>query len=518
MGIVREGTPDEVNIALHRAQDKKLLFTWQPMGPAAFEQAKREHKFILLDGVAEWCHWCHVMDETTYLDPRIGQILRDKFVAIQVDIDSNPDVGERYADWGWPATIIFNPDAQEVGKFRGYIPPEDLLQVLEDVQSLALEEENPTLVHVVTPVDALAWIGVRVTRDLDGYYDPEQGSWGKMQKAPLGYAADFELYRADHGDKAALSRAVFTFDKMRALIDPVWGGVYQYSAATDWNHAHFEKLMTYQAQNLEAYAHAYRTTKEPRFLEDAKNLFRYMNTFLSGPDGAFFVTQDADVGAHDRKERFVDGHVYYEKDDAGRRALGIPRVDDHVYGFENGIAISATVALYETTKDAAALERARKAADRVLSTHLSPKGDVAHDAKSETKAYFLADAAALGRGLAKLARVTSDAKYRAAALSIAARMKDNFADLEGGAYFASIVDPAAAGVFARRTKPFAFNVLAARFYAELAQLTGDASWREQGKAVLAGISAPSALAEQGRMVGPYLLALEELGVYPWLKK
>jgi len=27
--------------------------------------AKRERRFILLDCAAEWCHWCHVMDETT---------------------------------------------------------------------------------------------------------------------------------------------------------------------------------------------------------------------------------------------------------------------------------------------------------------------------------------------------------------------------------------------------------------------------------------------------------------------
>ena len=29
------------------------------------EQARREHRFVILDLEAVWCHWCHVMDATT---------------------------------------------------------------------------------------------------------------------------------------------------------------------------------------------------------------------------------------------------------------------------------------------------------------------------------------------------------------------------------------------------------------------------------------------------------------------
>ena len=44
---------------------------------------------------------------------------------------------------------------------------------------------------------------------------------------------------------------------MRKLIDPVWGGVYQYSTDGDWDHAHFEKIMSYQADDMRVYAQAY---------------------------------------------------------------------------------------------------------------------------------------------------------------------------------------------------------------------------------------------------------------------
>ena len=53
---------------------------WQAYSPAAFEQAARQDRLILLDLIAVWCHCCHVMeaayrcahglDYRQFLDPR----------------------------------------------------------------------------------------------------------------------------------------------------------------------------------------------------------------------------------------------------------------------------------------------------------------------------------------------------------------------------------------------------------------------------------------------------------------
>jgi uncharacterized protein YyaL (SSP411 family) len=514
-GLVREGTPDEVNIARARAQGRARAFTWEAWGPAAFERARREHKFILLDGAAEWCHWCHVMDETTYLDPEIGRILNERFVTIRVDIDERPDIAERYGDWGWPATILFSEDAEEVGKYRGYLPPDEMKVILEEVQAAAkaaAADKSRAAVDLPAPVAALGWIGGLATVQLDGYYDEKQGSWGMRQKSPLGANVSFELARAAHGDKAAQARALFTLGKQRALLDPVWGGVYQYSAATDWNSPHYEKLMPYQAANLEAYAKGYALAKDPALLADAQKIASYMSSFLSNADGAFLVSQDADVGAHDHGARFVDGDVYYRLPDDRRRALGIPRIDEHVYAHENGLAIAAFASLYEAARDPSIAARARKAADHILRTLVGPYGAVKRGSAS---ARYLADAASFGRGVARLAEATGEAVYRDAAVRIATAMERDLADPATGALFAHTADPAAAGVFARRDRPFIHTVTAARFLGVVARLTGDASYRERGRRVLAAIATPSAVAGRGRMLGELLLAVDEVGSYPW---
>jgi hypothetical protein len=513
-GQVRAGTPDAVNIAAARTRGAQQAFTWRPWGPEAFAEARRDHKLILLDGAAEWCHWCHVMDETTYRDPEIGRVLRDRFVTIRVDIDEHPELAERYGAWGWPATIVFSPEAEELGKYRGYLPPEELKGILRQVESAsssaAAETEGPA--DAPAPLEALGWIAGRALVDLDAYYDEKEGGWGRRQKAPIGANVELELRRAGHGDGEARRRALFTLQKQRALLDPVWGGVYQYSAGATWAEPHYEKLMTFQAANLEAYARAYAQTRDPALLADARGIAYYLDTFLSSAEGAFLVSQDADVGAHDAGKPFVDGDVYYRLGDRERRALGIPRVDDHVYGHENGLGIAAFVALFEATRDPAALARARRAADLVLRALVAPDGVVRRGAGGVR---YLADAASLGRAFARLAEATGEASYREAALSITAGMRRDLEDPATGALWAHTPDPAAAGVFARRNRPFAHNLLAVRCYAALGKLTGDAAWTERGRRTLAAIATPRALDERGRMLGEVLLAFDEVGAIRW---
>src|SRR5687768_3825253 len=115
---------------------------WATFSPETFARAKAERKYIVLDGSAEWCHWCHVMEATTYHDPAVRKILDEHFIAVKVDVDSRPDVEERYGDYGWPATVMFAPDATEIGKYRGYIDPEKFRGILEEIVASGLAEKK----------------------------------------------------------------------------------------------------------------------------------------------------------------------------------------------------------------------------------------------------------------------------------------------------------------------------------------------------------------------------------------
>jgi uncharacterized protein len=494
---------------------------WAPFDKTTFARAKAEHKLVVLDGAAEWCHWCHVMEATTYHDPKVRQLLDSHFITAKVDVDARPDIEERYGEYGWPATVLFSPDGVELGKYRGYIAPEafaDILRGVTEAPEGATSAEGPDVAVGTSKAgplseDELAWIERMTELELADFYDADHGGWGKWQKAAVAADNAWALSRARGGDKTAREQVLFTLEEQRALIDPVWGGIYQYSAASDWTHPHFEKLMTYQAGALENYADAYALTSDAKWLGVARAMRAYIDGFLTSPEGGFYATEDADLNAHDHGKPFVAGHEYYAMDDVHRRALGIPRVDTHEYGKENGLAIAAYVSLFEATGDASALASAERAAKRILATHATARGGISHDGAEKPSAILhLADNAAFGLGLMRLYAATKREEYFAAASKIADFILRELADdrAERGGFFASSADPDAVGIFAVRRKPFEDNVAAIRLFARLARTRGDgAKYRGAIANALRCIATPDAIKGRGRVLGDFLLALEE---------
>ncbi len=503
----------------------KAPLAWSDFGGETFARAKREHRFVVLDGSAEWCHWCHVMEAVTYHDASVRALLDAHFIAAKVDVDERPDIEERYNAYGWPATVIFSPDGQELGKYRGFIAPDRFAEILQAVVASG-ESSTPQaqLAEVAIPdaplsKEHLAWIARATELGLDDYWDEEQGSWGHQQKVPLFMTNEWALLRARAGDARARKRVVFTLDQQLAIVDPVWGGIYQYSTDSDWKHPHFEKLLYFNAGAIANYSEAYALTRDKKYLDAATNIRKYVDRFLSGPEGGFYVTQDADLNAHAEHgpaKRFMTGHEYYALGEAQRLALGIPRVDTHEYPRDNGLAISAYCKYSEASGDASALERARKAADRVLATHTTESGALSHTAPLEREAdklVHLSDNAFFALGLLVLGERSSDTARVAQAARIVDVLLRELQDERGGGFFAHGKDPAAVGVFASRLKPFEDNVAMLRVLARLARaLPADAAkYRRAIDRTLRAIATPDAIKERGRMVGDFLVALDELG-------
>jgi thiol-disulfide isomerase/thioredoxin len=65
---------------------------WYLWSEEVFELAKKEDKPILVDVGASWCHWCHVMDDESYSNPEIAEIINDNYIPVKIDRDEMPDV------------------------------------------------------------------------------------------------------------------------------------------------------------------------------------------------------------------------------------------------------------------------------------------------------------------------------------------------------------------------------------------------------------------------------------------
>ena len=394
---------------------------WSDWGDDLFTRAAAEKRFVILDLEAVWCHWCHVMEKTTYANPQVQELLAAKYLPVRVDQDANPDLSSRYGDWGWPATIVFGPDGTEIAKIRGYIEPERMQALLKAIIDDPSPGPSVGEAFEVKP-SASAFLDkqarAELTKNIDESYDDKLGGWGENQKFIDADSMDLAITRAEAGDAMAIKRARQTLDAAIALIDPVWGGVYQYSEAGSWTHPHFEKIMSFQAQYLRQYSQAYALWKDPKYLAAARNIERYLASFLTSPDGAFYVSQDADLD-HD-----TDGHKYYALSDGERRKLGMPRIDKNLYARENGWAISGLAAYYDVTNDAKALAIAERAAKWVIANRALPDGGFRHGEK-DRGGPFLGDTLAMGQAFLDLYAATGNRDW----LTSAAKAGDFVATL-----------------------------------------------------------------------------------------
>lgn len=480
---------------------------WQDWSDRLFSQAQKENKFVILDLEAVWCHWCHVMDETTYQDPRVVELLASKFISVRVDQDANPALSLRYEDYGWPATIVFAPDGTEIVKRRGYLSPAAMISMLEAII------EDPTPGPSVVADEPVRATGKGALSDEQrdhlrtnyfGVYDAENGGWGTVHKFIHTESMEYALSNARQDARQA-TMAKQTLDAALVLIDPVWGGVYQYSDERDWKSPHYEKIMSFQAQYIRLYAEGYKYFGDPAYLDAARAIDRYLRDFLTDPSGAFYVSQDADPS------RALSGKIFYAMDDRGRRKNTQPRIDKNRYARENGWAITALAALYDVTGDKQVLERALRAARWTIQHRRLDGGGFRHGHKDRAPP-VLADTLAMGQAFLALHVSTGEREWLSRAEQALSFMAASFRSADGG-YVTVPVDTQAIGVFKTPVRQVEENIALARFANSLFHYTGNTHYREPAEHAMRYLVTPQ-ITDSRRFLAGVLLADDQLANDP----
>ncbi|WP_433972085.1 thioredoxin domain-containing protein [Tunturiibacter lichenicola] len=489
-------------IAPSPARAQQPTLHWQPWSDAAFTTARQQHKFVLLDLEAVWCHWCHVMDDVTYRDPTVIRLLNEKYILVKVDQDSRPDISNRYQDYGWPATVVFAPDGSEIVKRQGFLQPRlmaSMLKAIIDDPSPGPSIEREAALHPAADATIAPALLNRIHTSYDAQYDQPNSGWGFVHKYLDEESVEYALRLSARNNALYTKRTTDTLHNATYLIDPVWGGAYQYSVSGDWREPHFEKLISIQASYLREYSLAYAQTHNPEDLAAAQSVHRYVHTFLTdAPTGVFFVSQDADL--HDGE----DNEPYFKLDDRGRRAQGIPRIDKHVYARENGWTIAALCHLYAVSGDTSALTEAKHAANWIAIHRTIPGGGFRHDDVDPAGPY-LGDTLAMGHAYLALYNVTGDRNDLSAATSAAKFIAAHFAPTKPGTGF--ITSPTRTDAAYRPHPDRDENVALVRFTSLLSQATGDPTYHQMAAEAMRYL-ASSTIALQPLSAGT-LLAYED---------
>ncbi|NLO05533.1 MAG: DUF255 domain-containing protein [candidate division WS1 bacterium] len=383
-------------------------------------------------------------------------------------------------------------------------------------------------------------------------------------------------------DEHSWAMATETLDAMArgGIHDHVGGGFHRYSTDAWWLVPHFEKMLYDNGQLARVYAEAFAETGRAEYDVVTRGICDWVLREMTDPEGGFYSALDADSEGVEGKfylwsreevieviggepgalacdlfnvredGNFVD-EVTGERSEANILHLGLrgladddlwpfvqqvkarllerragrvrPHLDDKVLAEWNGLMIGGMAAAGRVLGEPRYIEAATRAAEFVL-TQMRREGRllrVWREGSAKQPAY-LDDYAAVAEGLLELHRATGEQRWLDEAASLADQVLALFEDGRSGGFF--LTSEEHEDLLARTKEPYdqavpSGNGMAALTFARLADLTGDARYREAAGRTLRAFSAamqnaPSATGTLLLGTGHYLAASEDAVAAP----
>ena len=294
---------------------------WYEWGSEALEKAAQEDKPVIISIGYAACHWCHVMEEESFMDTTVARIMNENFISIKIDREERPDIDQVYitaarlisGNAGWPLNAFAMPDGKPF--YAGtYFTKEQWMSLLTQIIT-AYREDNLNLVkqanaitrgilenEVVQPsIENSKSFNKDVYTGIVSNWEPsldyKLGGLSGAPKFPMPVVWEFLLQDYYHTKNSkALEAVTVTLDKMAmgGIYDHLAGGFARYATDADWKVPHFEKMLYDNGQLVSLYAHAYQVTNEPQYVKVVKETLNFIQTAMTSPDGGFYSSLNAD--------------------------------------------------------------------------------------------------------------------------------------------------------------------------------------------------------------------------------
>ncbi len=398
------------------------------------KKAKEEHKLILMDIYAKWCHWCNVIENTTYRDKEVIELIKKYYIPVRVDAEKRPDINKKYNQGGLPSTLILDSSGNIIfGAI--YVSPDEMRKILLHYAKMSKEDIQKEVERVKLQKELKFKIVKRRLKEkkvspeeihkifkyVKLVYDYQYGSLKGAPKFPKTDLPYFlELYWLIFDNQEAKKLAQKTLYAYANLIDKVEGGIYRYSVNEYWTEFHYEKLLKDQAQLSILYFNSYSLFQNREFLKYANMLLNFAKAKLYDKNtGYFFNSQGADI-VDENGTLLVTGEEYFSKDKTGRQiiknAVGYaPNIEKSIYYGNNLLMARALLYSYVFNNNKEDFKTGKSIIDKIVTKHFTTKG-IPHSEKINE--YYLSNQVYFIQALLELYQLTANKSYLENALKM----------------------------------------------------------------------------------------------------
>lgn len=129
-----------VVFALGGGPAKPGAIRWEHRLEDALKKAKSSGKPVMIDFWAEWCGWCHRLDQTTYVDPDVARLITTDFIAVKIDTEAgkrSAEIASKYGVQSLPTIAFISPSGRPIDRISGFQGPGPFPRTLETVKAKA---------------------------------------------------------------------------------------------------------------------------------------------------------------------------------------------------------------------------------------------------------------------------------------------------------------------------------------------------------------------------------------------
>ncbi|MBO7211602.1 MAG: thioredoxin fold domain-containing protein [Methanobrevibacter sp.] len=100
----------------------------------SLEDAKLENKTVMVIFDQKSCVYCEILKENTLTDPKVQEIINEKYIPTIVDVNKNPMIASNYNVYGTPTVVFVSGDEDFVYQIDGYLDAEEFLDELNQIE------------------------------------------------------------------------------------------------------------------------------------------------------------------------------------------------------------------------------------------------------------------------------------------------------------------------------------------------------------------------------------------------
>lgn len=505
------------------------VIQWQAWGDKAFKEAKEKKKPVFLDVGTEWCTACNLMEEKTYTDPTVINLLNKNFICIKADAEAQPDVGSRFLEWGWPALIFLDSNGNQLMALQGNRQPAVFKSLITDFLvkyskgKLAISNKDYFVVEKKENMPFKSLL-LKADQQLNSFYDTLYNGWGFNLKIPLYQPIEYSFWQAIVNDnKTSLNKAIQSLSKYAKTSDRVCGGVYfGCTSEGDWEGAQPEKRAEYQGGVMNNYAEAYAATKNEVWLKEANLIKNYLLRYLLyKQDSLFYNSQEEYVDLKDLSIT-IEPAKYFTLSENERTKYGQPPIDKTLYTDINFRIVRAFLKLYAVTGDSSNLKVAMSVAQSIYNNAYLKTGwyknviknlnettrmrNLPSDSAQQNVLYLKTQCQA-ALAMLDLYQYTADTFWLEKCIQLRKVVIEKLYDKEYGGFYSTNLMPISLGGKKTTTKVVYENSLFARFLIELNDIIGTNEDEKLITETLNAVGTDKLLQNEERLIADFNLAV-----------